>query len=379
MSQEIITQKDAKPVNDLQDKLVAQNNDLISSFPDMRLASMKIFEIAVGAVDTNVENVQREVSLKKNAIYNALKQTGNSRTTHLRDVLEQLQKQALFHLLPSKETNNREIIISPISKIEWDDSEDYVSLSFTPEIIPYITKLKKNFTQYKLEDVLNLNSKHAVTLYKTLIMSFNKYLNYNKSNGNVKQSQLDAWQNPIISVKEIRRMTGTLKRYPNFAMFRKNVLDKAIDEINQKTELMVNYDKIRSGRYISDIQFHIKKKVADASVEDMKHIETVEQTQQEREMENAKIYADAMASGYTQMLLQRFLLNPTDMTDQATMIGLGKKVYIKYDKVKEQLGMNALERHLDYVHDHINDWNRHTNIAKYLEKAVDDYLTKNNL
>lgn len=378
MPEEIITQEVVNKVDDLQNKLVAQNNDLISSFPDMRLASMKIFEIAVGAVDTNVEHVQREVSLKKNAIYNALKQTGNSRTTHLRDVLEQLQKQALFHLLPSKETNNREIIISPISKIEWDDSEDYVSLSFTPEIIPYITKLKKNFTQYKLEDVLNLNSKHAVTLYKTLIMSFNKYLNYNKQN-NVKQSQLDAWQNPTISVKEIRRMTGTLKRYPNFAMFRKNVLDKAVKEINEKTELIVNYDKIRSGRYISDIQFHIKKKATDASAEDMKHIETVEQTQQEREMENAKLYADAMANAYTQMLLQRFLLNPTDMTDQATMIGLGKKVYVKYDKVKEQQGMDVLERHLDYVHDHINDWNRHTNIAKYLEKAVDDYMFKNNL
>lgn len=378
MPEEIITQEVVNKVNDLQNKLVAQNNDLISSFPDMRLASMKIFEIAVGAVDTNVEHVQREVSLKKNAIYNALKQTGNSRTTHLRDVLEQLQKQALFHLLPSKETNNREIIISPISKIEWDDSEDYVSLSFTPEIIPYITKLKKNFTQYKLEDVLNLNSKHAVTLYKTLIMSFNKYLNYNKQN-NVKQPQLDAWQNPTISVKEIRRMTGTLKRYPNFAMFRKNVLDKAVEEINEKTELIVNYDKIRSGRYISDIQFHIKKKTTDASAEDMKHIETVEQTRQEREMENAKLYADAMANAYTQMLLQRFLLNPTDMTDQATMIGLGKKVYVKYDKVKEQQGMDSLERHLDYVHDHINDWNRHTNIAKYLEKAVDDYMFKNNL
>ena len=67
MPQKIITQEVINKVDDLQNKLVAQNNDLISSFPDMRLASMKIFEIAVGAVDTNVEHVQREVSLKKNA------------------------------------------------------------------------------------------------------------------------------------------------------------------------------------------------------------------------------------------------------------------------------------------------------------------------
>ena len=373
MPQDIVTQKDQ--VDDLNNKLVAQNNDLISSFPDMRLASMKIFEIAVGAVDTNVEHVQREVSLKKNAIYKILNQTGNSRTTHLREAMKHLQKQALFHLLPCKETNGHEIIISPISKIEWDDQEDYVSLSFTPEIIPYITKLKKNFTQYRLEDVLKLDSKHAVTIYKALMMSFNKYLNY-QNQSNIKETQLDAWKNPIISVKEIRRMTGTLKSYPNFALFRKNVLDKAVDEINKKTDLIIRYDKLRSGRYISDIKFYISRKNADASTEDMKHIETVQQTKQEREMENAKIYADAMGSEYTQMLMKRMLLNPTDMTSQQTMTYLGKYVFPKYQQIKGKLGRNAVELHLDYVHDHINDWNRHTNISKYLEKAVDDYIQK---
>lgn len=378
MLKEIITQKAVKKVDDLHNKLVAQNNDLISSFPDMRLTSMKIFEIAVGAVDTNAEEIQREVHLKKKAIYDVLNQTGNSRTTHLRDVLEQLQQQALFHLLPSEETNGREIIISPISKIEWDDQEDYINLSFTSEIIPYITRLKRNFTQYKLEDVLKLNSKHAITLYKKLIMSFNKYINY-KNQPNVKQSQLDEWRNPILSVKEIRRMTGTLKTYPNFALFRKNVLDKAVDEINQKTELIVNYDKLRSGRYISDIQFHIKKKNADAHKEDIKHIDTVQKTQEERAMENAKLYTDAMGSVYTQKLSELFLLNAMDMTDQPTMIGLGKNVYPKYRRVAAELGETALQHHLEYVHDHINDWNRHTNIAKYLETAVDDFMYKNDI
>ncbi|MGX5378335.1 replication initiation protein [Ligilactobacillus sp. LYQ135] len=362
-------------VNDLNNKVVAQNNDLIKSFPDMRLASMKIFEIAVGAVDTSAEKIQREVFLKKNAIYDALEQTGNNRTTRLREAMEQLQQQALFHLLPSKETRGHEIIISPISKIEWDDKEDYVSLSFTPDILPYITKLKENFTQYKLEYVLKLNSRHAVTIYKILVMSFNKYMNYKKSN-NVPKEKLLQWKNPTISVKELRSATGTRNTYPNFAIFRKNVLDKAVNEINEKTNLIVNYDKIRSGRHISDIQFHIEQKNANAAQEDSKHIETVKQTQDERELENAKIYADAMGSQYTQMLMERMLLNPADMTNQSTMIELGKNVYPKYQKIKTEQGFNTVKMHLDYVHDHIGDWNRHTNIAKYLNKAVDDYINK---
>lgn len=378
MQEEIISQEENIIVNEIDNQIIAQHNDLIKSVADMRKTSMKIFELAVGSLDSPKAQ-QRQVTIKKNIIFDILGQKGNSRNNHLRDALKDLQHNAVFHLMPSKENGKKEVLISPISKIEWSEDEDYISLYFTPEILPYITLLKKNFTQYKLEYIANMESKHSIVLYKMFSMYYNQY-NYYRNKGNRRQDQVEKFRNPKLSIKELREQTGTTDKYvKRFGDFKSKVLDRAINEINAKTDLNVTYEKIRSGRRISDIQFHIKKKATNASVEDMKHIETVEQTQQEREMENAKIYADAMASGYTQMLLQRFLLNPTDMTDQATMIGLGKKVYIKYDKVKEQLGMDALERHLDYVHDHINDWNRHTNIAKYLEKAVDDYILKNNL
>lgn len=378
MQKEIISQEENIIVNEIDNQIIAQHNDLIKSVADMRKTSMKIFELAVGSLDSPKAQ-QRQVTIKKNIIFDILGQKGNSRNNHLRDALKDLQHNAVFHLMPSKENGKKEVLISPISKIEWSEDEDYISLYFTPEILPYITLLKKNFTQYKLEYIANMESKHSIVLYKMFSMYYNQY-NYYRNKGNRRQDQVEKFRNPKLSIKELREQTGTTDKYvKRFGDFKSKVLDRAINEINAKTDLNVTYEKIRSGRRISDIQFHIKKKATDAFVEDMKHIETVEQTQQEREMENAKIYADAMANGYTQMLLQRFLLNPTDMTDQATMIGLGKKVYIKYDKVKEQLGMDALERHLDYVHDHINDWNRHTNIAKYLEKAVDDYILKNNL
>ena len=378
MQKEIISQKENVIVNEIDNQIIAQHNDLIKSVADMRKTSMKIFELAVGSLDSTKAE-QRQVTIKKNIIFEILGQNGNSRNAHLRNALKDLQHNALFHLMPNAENGEKEILISPISKIEWNEAEDYISLYFTPEILPYITLLKKNFTQYKLEYIANMESKHSIVLYKMFSMYYNQYMYY-RDHGNRRQDQIESFRNPKISVKELREQTGTTDKYvKRFGDFKYFVLDKAVNEINEKTDLTIAYEKIRSGRRISDIQFHIKKKVADASQEDVKHIKTVEQTQRERDMENAKIYADAMANEYTQMLLQRFLLNPTDMTDQVTMIGLGKKVYIKYDKVKEQLGMDALERHLDYVHDHINDWNRHTNIAKYLEKAVDDYILKNNL
>lgn len=365
-------------VDELDNKLVAQHNDLIKSVADMKKTSMKIFEIAVGALDTE-KTQKRSVAIKKKIIYDLLNQKGHDRNERLRNALKELQHNAVFHLMPSEENGNEEVLISPISKIAWDNRGANVKITFTSEILPYITFLKENFTQYKLEYIAKMESKYSIVLYKLFAMNYNHY-RYYRDKGNMRHEQLEKYQNPTYSVRELHEKTGTSNKYlKRFGDFKKNVLDKAVNEINKKTDLIVSYDKIRSGRYISDIQFHIDKKNADASVEDMKHIGTVQQTKQEREMENAKIYADAMSSEYTQMLMTRMLLNPTDMTNQQTMTYLGKYVYPKYQQIKGQSGRNAVELHLDYVHDHINDWNRHTNIAKYLEKAVDDYMRKNKM
>lgn len=370
---------DKMVVTQIDNQIIAQHNDLIKSVADMRKTSMKIFELAVGSLDASQNQQQRQVTIKKNIIFDILGQKSNSRNSHLRNALKDLQHNAVFHLMPSEENGHKEMLISPISKIEWDEQEDFISLYFTPEILPYITLLKKNFTQYKLEYIASMESKHSIVLYKMFSMYYNQYEYYRKR-GNRRDGQVESFRNPKLSVKELRKQTGTLNKYQKrFGDFKTKVLDKAVNEINDKTDLTITYEKIRSGRFISDIQFHIRKQNADAESEDMKHIETVQQTQRERDMENAKLYADAMASEYTQALLTRFLLNPTDMTDQGTMIKLGRDIYPKYDLIKQQQSDDALNRHLDYVHDHINDWNRHTNIARYLEKAVDDYLQKNGL
>lgn len=365
-----ITQKVDCKVDDLDHKLVAQRNDLIKSVADMTRRSIKIFEIAVSALDTT-KQAQRNVQINKKLIFDILNQQGNSKNSRLRKALKELQHNAVFHLI---DTTGNEILISPISKIEWNEHDSYINIVFSPEILPYITFLKENFTQYKLENIAKFRSKHSITLYKLLSMYYNQYNYYDNSNRTTKQ--LDHYKNPTISLKELRYMTNTSHQYTTFSQFRINVLDKAVQEINQQTELSVNYDNIRSGRTITHIQFHISKKCADADAENLKHLGTVYQTQQAKQLEKAQQYTDAMQSPYTQMLLERMLINAVDMTNQKTMIALANRVYPYYQKIKAKDGLTAVKHHLDYVHQHITDWNRHTNIAKYLEKAVKDYVRK---
>ena len=132
---------DKMVVTQIDNQIIAQHNDLIKSVADMRKTSMKIFELAVGSLDASQNQQQRQVTIKKNIIFDILGQKSNSRNSHLRNALKDLQHNAVFHLMPSEENGHKEMLISPISKIEWDEQEDFISLYFTPEILPYITSL----------------------------------------------------------------------------------------------------------------------------------------------------------------------------------------------------------------------------------------------
>lgn len=339
--------------------LVAQHNDLIESFPAMSKNSLKLFELMVSHVDSTKQ--QREVRIRKDLIFQVIGKKSHRRNDTLRNALTELQKSALFHLKAAT-SDSKEILISPISKVEWRQTDGYIKVIFSPEILPYITLLKGRFTQYRLPNVIKLNSKHSIALYKLLVENNNAY-QYYVERGNRSQAQLYSYSNPVISISELRRITNTKDKYKPFSSFRKFVLEKAIEEINNKTDIFVKYEKIYSGHYVTDVQFHIRKKPVNANEENMKHIETVEQTKINRELEDSKLVTSAIESSYTKLLLENWLLTVNDLTNTAILMGLAKNVYPKYDVIKKNLGSNGVKQHIDYVKNHIEDIYRHTNIV----------------
>ena len=359
-------------------QIIKQHNDLIKSVADMNTACLKIFEITVAKLAEH--NEDNRVILSKDTIFSILNVKGHSRNSYLRNILKELRARAVFHFLPTKENGERETIISPITKIEWGVNDDTVTISFNSEIIPYLKLLDQNFTQYKLKSIASFNSKYSIVLYKYLLMYFNQYEYYRLNNKRNKE-QLYALSHPIISVKELRRLTNTIKSYSYFSMFDRNVIAHSIQEINQKTDLNVSYEKIRNSRKVTEIKFNISRQrsLPTSDYYDNGNEETVLKTKEERQNEANQLLSDALTHPYTQQLLSLFLLNASDLTNKEIMIYLIRNVYSKYDLIKKEQGINALKHHLEYVHDHINDWKRHTNIAKYLEKAVNNYLNKQNL
>ena len=103
--------------------------------------------------------------------------------------------------------------------------------------------MEKHFTSYQLKQVAQLTSKYAIRLYEFLI----------------------AWRNvgktPVISLSEFREKLGLeINEYQKMVNFKSRVLEPAIKQINELTDIHVKYEQYKTGRSISGLSFTFKHK-----------------------------------------------------------------------------------------------------------------------
>ena len=365
-------QKQVQILNELSKRKVVEHNSLITSIAKMDKTPLKMFELAVSCIDTEEPPKDHTVYLSKEELFTFFKVSDNDKHSRFKQAVENMQKQAFFKIKEKKEHGFEFENIVPIPYVKWTDYHDEVTIRFSPEIMPYLINLKKNFTQHALSDISELNSKHSIILYRWLSMNYNQYEHYSYKGGR-REEQVEAYRNPSISIRELRELTDTVDEYPRFDRLEHRVLKEPIEEINKNTSFNVTYDKIKKGRSIDSIVFHItKKRRADDNsykLEDKDY----QSDKEEKSRNEADLLKQAMESKYTRLLIENFLLSPLEMTDTALMAGLQKNVYPLYDELKELRGLNGVKDHLSYVAAKQEAYSKR-NIAKYLKIAIEGYL-----
>ena len=99
---------------------------------------------------------------------------------------------------------------------------------------------KNGYVRYQLKNIISLRCQYSVRLYPKL------------------KDRPFGW---TVSVEELRQILGaTAPSYDVFKDFSKHVLQKAIKEINEITDIEVKTEKIRKGRSVSAIKFIVKDK-----------------------------------------------------------------------------------------------------------------------
>ena len=361
-------------LKEIEKRKIVEHNDLITSVAKMDKVPLKIFELAVSCIDTEEPPKNNTVYLSKTELFAFFKVDDSNKHSRFKEAITTLHQQSVFEIREMNEHKNKfeYRVISPLEETTWNDYNDIISMTFTKSIMPYLIELKTKFTQYALSDLADLNSKYSIILYKWLSMNYNQYEHYSAKGGR-RVNQVESYRNPSITVKELREITDTKKIYENFPMFEKRVLKTAIEEIKAHTSFNVSYDKIKAGRSIDSIVFHIEKK-RQADDNSYKLEDKVYQDDKKAKEENEQLLSGkALQSPYTKLLIENFLLSPLEMTDTSTMAGLQKNVYPLYDELKELRGLNGVKDHLSYVASKQEAYSKR-NVAKYLKKAIEQYL-----
>ncbi|MDM7654867.1 Replication initiation protein [Lactococcus lactis] len=364
--------KQVLTLNELEKRKVVEHNSLITSIAKMDKTPLKMFELAVSCINTEEPPKDNTVYLSKRDLFAFFKVSDNDKHSRFKQAVEKMQKQAFFQIKEEQGKGFKFKSIVPIPYVEWTDYHDEVKIEFHREIMPYLINLKKNFTQHALSDIAELNSKYSIILYRWLSMQYNQYEHYSVKGGR-RAEQVEAYRNPTITVKELRVMTDTVNEYKRMFQFTEWILEKPLAEINAHTSFNVSYEKVKKGRSIDSIVFHIeKKRMADDNSYKL-YDKVYQEGNKVKEETEDKLAIEAMKSKYTKLLIENFLLSPLEMTDTATMAGLQKNVYPLYDELKELRGLNGVKDHLSYVSSKREEYSKH-NIAKYLKKAIEQYL-----
>ena len=365
-------QKQVLTLNDLEKRKVVEHNSLITSIAKMDKTPLKMFELAVSCIDTEKPLEDNTVYLSKKDLFAFFKVSDNDKHSRFKEAVEKMQKQAFFKIKEKKDKGFEFENIVPIPYVKWTDYNDEVLIRFSPEIIPYLVNLKKNFTQHALSDLAELNSKYSIILYRWLSMNYNQYEHYSVKGGR-RAEQVEAYRNPSISIKELREMTDTINEYKLMHQFTERILKEPLEEINAHTSFNVSYEKVKKGRSIDSIVFHIeKKRMADDNSYKLDDRAYQEDKARKAETED-QLVLQAMDSPYTKLLMEHFLLSYLDLMDIKILAGLQKNVYPLYDELKDLRGLNGVKDHLSYVGAKQEDYSK-KNICKYLKKAIEQYL-----
>jgi plasmid replication initiation protein len=130
-----------------------------------------------------------------------------------------------------------------ISEAWYTKADATISLVFSPSIIPYIMALQEQYTSYEIKQIGALTSVYAVRMYE-LIGQF-------RSTG-IRH----------LEIERLRDMLGLIDEYKLFGDFKKRVLDVAVEQINEHTDLKFSYKTRKTGRRITHLDFSIKEKSA---------------------------------------------------------------------------------------------------------------------
>jgi plasmid replication initiation protein len=130
-------------------------------------------------------------------------------------------------------------------RVKYLLGQGIIEIKLTEDILPYLFDLKENFTSYELASALRLTSKYAKRIYQLCSQW--------KDKGETKKYDLEDFKKMLGLLDE--KGNGKIKQ---IGQLREKVLDVAVKQINEHTELHISYSLEKKIRTFKNIVFTVK-------------------------------------------------------------------------------------------------------------------------
>lgn len=232
-----------------EEKNIMQHNAITSGRYDFSACMLDILFMVL----SSLKKGQREYTIYVNDIEDITGRSWNY--AQLRDATEVLGSR-MFEIY----TNEKYTQLWLFSKVEYHNGKGSFTIVINDLAVPYFFELKHNFTVLQLKSVLNCPSKYAKRIYALACQwktqGIKEYL--------------------IIDLKNILGLVDKKgnEQYKKISQFKEKVLEVAKQQINQNTNLKIDYKLTKKGRSFQwvtifineqplnqkDLDFHISPK-----------------------------------------------------------------------------------------------------------------------
>lgn len=214
------------------DLTVVKANSLIEASYRLTLDEMRLLALTIGTMNPKSDQQVFEFSVSE--FVNQFPDVNADRAyTQIKSAIERISERWV------KTEDERHV-----TKFRWVSSQTYFKkegrfkIALTNEIMPYLTQLKGQFTQYQLNHISGFSSVHTIRLYEL----FTQYKRLGER---------------YISVEELKKWLQLEDKYDRYNNLNQWVLIPALSEINEKSDLFVGYEPIKRGRKIIGVEFNI--------------------------------------------------------------------------------------------------------------------------
>ena len=229
-------------------ELVVKDTALINASYTLDLAEQRLILLAIIEARNSGQGITHDSLLRIHAS-NYAKQFGvNDKTAYtvVKDASKGLfDRYVTYHDKNPKNGKDRSFHCRWVDKIGVEPDSGIVYMRFTSDVVPLITRLESHFTSYEIEKVANLSSSYAIRLYE-LCAAW-------REQGFTQRYKID----------DLRQKLGVEpEKYKEMYNFKIRVIDLAISQINEFTDITVKYEQHKTGRTITAMSFTFKVKKA---------------------------------------------------------------------------------------------------------------------